>query len=260
MVLDGEDLVLGLEDSFSIHIAEDEAAAVRTVRDLYQLVLGKLEPTAECLAEKAFYRTRKALAETAKVPPRSIRPNTPLESLLPREYRIPLWDRVAERTGLSFPGLTHSKRWKDLMLLLSMVIAVPPVIALWWALYALDWIRGIWVHLFFFPALLAWIVIVSRVNLRLLRNTAQRAIEFPPGIITAGDLSLSVLSLNAEVFEPGVIDSKRPTRETVWNRIVDMFSAQPEVDRKDIGPNTALPDAWTLMATGKSPARERGLA
>ena len=53
-------------------------------------------------------------------------------------------------------------------MLASMAVASLPVIALWWALYALDWIRGIWALLFAMPAAVAFLLVESRVDKHLL--------------------------------------------------------------------------------------------
>jgi len=59
--LDAVELVMRTEDEFSITLTDDEAGTVRTVDDLYQLVISKLDVTPSCLSSKAFYRTRQAL-------------------------------------------------------------------------------------------------------------------------------------------------------------------------------------------------------
>ena len=62
MAPDDLDLVLRVEDEFSIYISDDEVTAIHLAGDIYRLVLGKLEPSASCLGGRAFSRTRKALA------------------------------------------------------------------------------------------------------------------------------------------------------------------------------------------------------
>ena len=240
MVLDGVGLVLRVENEFSIHIADDEAAAAGSPADVYRLVLKKLEPTPPSLEGKAFYCTRKALAEILDVPPRSISPETALERLLPLEGRPRIWNKIAKQAGLRMPELAHSSQLRDRILLVSMAISAAPVIALWWALYAVGWLSGIWMFLFSVPALLAWIVLISRVNERLLRSSARRATEFPFGIATAGDLSLFVLSLNPRVFEPDGLDSMRPSRETIWTRVRGSLENVPGVDREQSAPAAEL--------------------
>ena len=240
MVLDGVGLVLRVENEFSIYIADDEAASAVSAADVYRLVLRKLEPTPPSLEGKAFYCIRKALAESLDLPQRSICPDTALEPLLPPDSRARNWIKVAKQAGLRMPELAHSGQWRDRILLASMAISAVPVIALWWALHALDWLPGIWMYLFSAPALLAWIVLISRVNERMLRSSAGRATEFPFGILTAGDLSLFVLSLNPRVFEPAVFDSARPSKETVWARVMGILENVPGVDREQTAPAAEL--------------------
>jgi hypothetical protein len=52
------------------------------------------------MTQRSFYRVRKALAAAANVKPRTIRPETHLESLLPRPHRRKLWPKLAADLGV----------------------------------------------------------------------------------------------------------------------------------------------------------------
>lgn len=116
MGLDSVELVLRIEEEFSIELPDGEIMDTRTVGDLYRVVLSKLETTPSCLSSKAFYRVRTALVECLGLPRRSIRPSTPLDSLIPRTSLIKEWQKIADHSGLALPPLKRRKRWSDAFL------------------------------------------------------------------------------------------------------------------------------------------------
>ena len=81
MGLDYVELILAVEDSFQIHIADEEANAVSTVGDLHKLVVAKLQgqDTKRCLTSAAFYRTRRGIVETLAIDRRKIKPRRRLK-------------------------------------------------------------------------------------------------------------------------------------------------------------------------------------
>jgi acyl carrier protein len=228
MELDGVEVILRIEDEFSISISDDEVGATRTVGDLCDLVIGKLDGSASCASSKAFYRTRKAIVDTLGLPRRSVRPSTWLEPLLPQPTRIKRWKEIAARSQLEFPRLAHAKGWRDGFVLISMALAALPVIAVWWAFYALGWLPGILVWLFGIPALVGWVVLISLINQRLLMATPKLAYEIPSR--TAGDLAMGVLAMNYEVFDPLGATQAPPSREFVSSRIVEILSDQLQIE------------------------------
>ncbi len=113
MGLDSVELVLRIEEEFSIELPDPEIRDIRTVGELYRLVLSKVESTPSCLSSKAFYRVRRALVECLSLPRRAIRPSTSLDSLLPRSQLAKEWQRVADHSGLALPPLKRRRRWSD---------------------------------------------------------------------------------------------------------------------------------------------------
>jgi hypothetical protein len=217
--MEDDGLVLRIEDEFGITIADEEARCTRTAQDFHALVLSKLEPTAASLEARVFYRTRKALAETLGIPSRSIGPLTRLESLMPLESRAEQWKKFSRQSGLVTPRLEHPRRWTDLFVLISMAVAAVPVTALWWSLQVLGWLPGILVYLFSGPAFIAWFVLISRINQKLLIQTPNLANEFP--FKTAAELSISVLALNEQVFEQ-VEEGLSVDEQAIWVRITEV--------------------------------------
>ncbi len=233
MGLKEDELVLHIEDEFGITIADEEACCAQTAQDFHALVVSKLEAPEAGLEAMVFYRTRKALAETMAVPARTIGPLTRLELLMPIETRVEKWKQLSKTSGLVIPKLTHPQRWLDRFLLISMVAAAIPVIALWWSLRVLGYLPGILVFLFVAPAFVAWFVLISRINQKLLNQTPGLANEIP--FQTAAELSISVLALNAAVFESaeeGVVVDE----QAVWKRVAEVVGRELKIDPLRVSP------------------------
>jgi hypothetical protein len=237
MGLDEGGVILRLEDEFGIAIADYEARHARTVNDFHELVLSKLGPTPASLEGKAFYRARKAVAETLGIPPRSLKQSTWLEPLLPKESRIEQWRQLTRNSGLVFPPLAHPKSWKDCFVLISMVVAAVPVAALWWSLHVLGWLPGILFWLFSGPAFVAWVVLVSRINQKLLNLTPRLSKQIP--CKTVGELAVSVFALNEQTFERSE-ENAGWDEEAVWKRIVVVVSQAQGVRPQDVSANTPV--------------------
>jgi hypothetical protein len=236
---DEAELVQCIEDEFGISISEDEALRARTAGAVYRLVLRKLEQTSSLLSARALYVTRKALAEALGVPRRSIGPGTRLDHLLPPATRVEQWKQIVERAGLRFPRLSHSRQLKDLVMLASMAISSVTMFALWWALYALDWIRGaIGMLLFTVPAALGWVLLVSRTDKDLLRSTERWARVLP--FDTVGELAMAVLAMNLGAFQSGPGKVQPPSSEMVWDRITELIQQKGRVKQTEIALQTVI--------------------
>lgn len=236
---DSAGLIQKIEDEFQISISEEEMALVRTAGDLHRLVMSKLIQDSLLVPSRALYLVRRPLAEVAGVPRGAIRPATLLETLVPAGDRAVQWNRIARSTDVHLPGLRHSAGWKDRMILLSMVISILPVIAVWWSLYALDWIRGVGVLLFALPAALAFLLLESRVNQHLLDVTRGRAIELP--CETVHELAEAVVEMNAAALASGEGTAKAPSGEIVWAKVAELIR-QTGVAPSGIVPETAIPE------------------
>ncbi|HZB87167.1 MAG TPA: hypothetical protein VE291_00765 [Terracidiphilus sp.] len=223
MGLDGVEIVLRIEDEFSISLADEEARGVRTVGDLYELVLSKLDTTSTCLSSRAFYRTRQALVESLDVPRHLIRPSTELDCLLASPTRVQKWQEFSERIGLVVPGLHHSSTWKRRFLIIGMLFSGLVMLSLVETLRFYGWnIFDNWIaHL---SAYILWLVWAGLFQALLLRLTPSLARETP--VTTAGDLARIVLSSNFAEFAPSATTDTVLSKEYVWKRLVDIICEQ----------------------------------
>lgn len=229
-----------IEDAFAISLTAEEAEQVRTAGDLHQLVLARIGDKPVRQLATAGYVTRRALAEGLGMSRESIRPEMRLDELLPVENRAKSWTHISRNAKVRFPSLLYSRQWKDRILLASMAIATIPVIAVWWALWALDWIRGWGVLLFSMPAALAFLLVESRVDKHLMELCRNRATELPAE--TVGELATAVLELNPSILKSGQGNAALSSSQTVWDTIAEQIRRSGAVETARITSETAIPE------------------
>jgi acyl carrier protein len=229
MGLDYVELVLALESRFKIHISDEEAGSVRTVGDLYQVVLAnlKIEPEGEsrgCLTSAAFYRTRRALVNALSLDRRDIRPSTPLEPILPWTKRRRLWRCLQSKTELSIPKLRHPNWIQMTLLATGVLVAMVPIrsrpLDLNTALTAIGLsLLGLCVAALF------------------MRITMPLALGFPSGVVTVGDLAKSVLAIN---YSRLLEEIGQQNRKDVWDALCAVMIEQLGVKASQIKPDASI--------------------
>ena len=239
MGLDTVEIVMRIEEEFSIELPDAELGAVITVGDLYEVVLSKLNTAtnADCLSSKAVYRMRKSLVDVLGVPCRSIRPSTSLEPLLPAEFRRQQWAEIAAGIGLPFPKLKRTRSQESWLLKLALILPTVIVLASWGSLrphlgLPTDSLLPL------IPAFLAWILLVGFTNSLLKTITQAQVLEIP--VRTAGELARMVLTMNFAEFAPSSDASQPLSRDAVWARIVRIFSDQMQMDEEEIVPDARI--------------------
>jgi acyl carrier protein len=235
--LDAVELVMRTEDEFSITFADDEAETVRTVDDLYKLVLGKLDLTPSCLSSKAFYRTRQALVTCLQVSRRAIRPSSDLELLLPEPTRRRQWSEIAENIALEFPHLQYPARWRKRFLRFGALISAVVVLTCAGLIVRAypGFISGLFLWI---PAFAIWIILLAVINQTLMRHATNLQTELP--CETAGDLSRLVLTSNYEHFSPIGAQNSAISKEYVWKRLVDIICDQLQVQPEEVEPRATF--------------------
>lgn len=225
MGLDIVELFIAVEDTFQIHIADEEASRVYTVGDLHNLVIAKLQgqDSNRCLTSAAFYRTRRGIMDTLGIDRRQIRPSTPLEVILPRNHRREKWRRIQEAMKLKLPDLQHPGWIQFSLLTLGVALAAAP------GLY-----RGVdyrWIALLFLLGLI--------VGGFLVKLSPALAVAFPNHDATVGDLAKDVLAINHArlVDEVGSWNKKE-----VWEALCRVIVMQTAVAREKIRPEALIVD------------------
>jgi hypothetical protein len=172
-----------IQESFGIEFSPDELIAAETVGQLGQCISRKLtHPRSErCLNAAVFYRLRRAFVDSFTASRATIRPDTPLNELLPWTNRRTRWREINVDSGLILPDLTWPLWLLGACLLVSGLIV---------ALIYPSWIRhlsdaglvsGV-------AGILIWVV--------LLKLLSPLALAFPKSCATFGDLVRFALARN----------------------------------------------------------------
>ncbi len=227
MGLDGVELLMAVEETFDISIADEEAATVITVGDLQSLVLSKVEAVANapCLTAHVFYRMRRALMELYEVPRMELAPALPLTPLIPMEHRRAHWDSLGGSMNLTLPALRRPRAlvWAiNLSLLFFMISAF---------LAGQFGALSLWMTLAFLVAgaVLWWLAY---------RVTRPFAVHFP-NLRTLGDLARATLHNNTSTLAA--------TRQTwsaplVWEVLCGLIIEKIGVDFDEITPDARIVD------------------
>ncbi len=101
MGLDLVEMVIRTEETFGISIAGEDAANIRTPRELADFISTKvsLSDQPSCLSQQAFYFLRGRFNEHLSFSRRSFRPDTPLEELVPKQNRKIVWAKLQSSVG-----------------------------------------------------------------------------------------------------------------------------------------------------------------
>lgn len=89
MGLDGVEILMAAEEKFGITICDEEAQNIRTVGDMYELVMSKvtLAGDSSCLSQRAFHRLRRNAIACFGVNRRDFKLDTELDGIVPRQDR-----------------------------------------------------------------------------------------------------------------------------------------------------------------------------
>jgi hypothetical protein len=109
MGLDGLEIVLGVEKAFNISISDEEAEAIRTPRDLTDLVISRLAAArpSGCHSQIAFHRLRHGLVSALGIERRAVTPDAPWRQFLPISGRVKAWRTLSRAAQLPLPALVR---------------------------------------------------------------------------------------------------------------------------------------------------------
>jgi len=116
MGLDTVELVMELEDAFSLAMPDEDAEKIQTIGDTVSYIVGRLRlmspaPLGHCHTSRAFYRLRREMHRQLGVPRRQIMPRSRIGELVRSNAARSRWNNVAaacnlegEPRGLFLPG------------------------------------------------------------------------------------------------------------------------------------------------------------
>ncbi len=145
------EIIMRVEEEFGIEVADREAEAVRTPRDLCALIERKVallaaEQSSGCPSSRAFYRVRRELTALG-IERADVKPGATVEALLPLANRRALWKQLDERLEVGLRPLHRSPFWTYVAL--SPLAALPfvwhfageaPMVAMCFCLPLVWWV------------------------------------------------------------------------------------------------------------------------
>lgn len=200
MGLEGVEIVMAVEESFGITIADDEAEKIRTPRALVELVCSKVAVTdqANCLSQRAFYRARRALMDTLGVTRKDIRLDTKLEQLIPASSRRESWQKLRQALKANrWPALSPTGLHQFLATVPGIVVVV---LCFEWGVSPREWVNKLLVSVM--------VVLASFVTVLLVTKRINRGI--PQECATVSGLALHLVQYNREGLDSSV--------QAGWNR------------------------------------------
>lgn len=130
MGLDAVELVMAVEEKFGISITDEEATNTLTVGDLRRLVRAKLDiaDAGGCLTQRAFHLIRKNATAEFGVLRRNLKPDTTLETVVPRSTRRENWQHFQVALGVAqLPELVRPQAVNSTITILVLSGIVVPV-------------------------------------------------------------------------------------------------------------------------------------
>jgi len=223
MGLDSVELVMKVEDRYRIRLPDAECSQVRTVADLAALIISQLpRANAPCPAAHSFFNVRKTVVQQWGIARRTLRPDTPLEMVFPRETRRSRWNLLAKTQ----PHLPHlvlkdnaSRRFTTIGRILLLLWIVASV-----ALLLEFGASG---------ALASAFVLIATATLFLWAR-AQWTTDFPTDCATLGDLARTISA--SSLPENG---SERLLAEhQILDQVQIMTAEQLGIEREKVTPES----------------------
>lgn len=231
MGLDVLELVLEVEKTFSITVDERDGPTLATVGDLHRYVLERLGPEdrAGCLSNVAFYRLRRALTDTFGFDRARVRPETSVETLLPRGSRPDDWRRLRASLGLTLPALERPG-WVYHVVLPAWVVGILTTAYLL-VILVIDR-EGLFYNR---EPLVATAVVgfLVAVGVELATRRLERLL--PPGCESVRGLVEALVSLN---FARLLSSQRRWTRDDVWTTVRGLVARQFQLPPDEVTEST----------------------
>jgi len=230
MGLDAVEMVIAVEETFDIHIDDAEAEKTLTPRQLIELVQNKVSAATAsvCLTQRAFNLLRKSLLHNGTWKRSDIAPPVRLETLIPRDQRRTLLEKVTTELGIHTPPQLVAPRWMNISALAGSLLA-----GTFAALAYGHFDNSLFVGIFLIVS-----IGTGGIVLRLIRPFHK---EFPANLQTVGDLARWVMTHKGDLANattPGW------TREQIAARVreivVDAIGCKPDFSEdanfvKDLG-------------------------
>jgi DNA-binding transcriptional LysR family regulator len=216
MGLDLVELALAVEETFDIALPDAEAEKLVTPALLIEAIVNKVR-TAEhsvCLSRTAFHALRRTLVASVGCGRAAVKPDTALESLIPRAGRRSAWRQMREALRANRWPVLQRPGWVRLSLFLIFAVVA----------------GGLG-----FAGFPVWAALGSGVGLWSLALVASQplCIELPKSCRTAGQLAQFLVAHAPKLFEPtGRVWTRAEVAETVRCLTIEHLGLKPEQYRE----------------------------
>lgn len=222
MGLDSVELVMAIEERFAITVSDEEATSIRTVGEMEQLLMTKLEIADEssCLSQHAFHVLRRNVIACFGVNRRDFKLDSELDTFVPRRERRSEWVRFQKSVGaVQWPQLV---RPREIVVLLSGMTLAIAALVWWYAAVGLKW-GSVWAASLSFVSAVAigW-------SLGLLTRPMRTTI--PAGYRRVKEMAYFLVARNPELLGP-----RHPgwSPEEVWCSLRDVIIRQTALTEFD---------------------------
>jgi acyl carrier protein len=109
---DIDGVLLKIQRSFNIKLDNDGLKNVDTLGSLRDLIINKisLDQPNSCTTQQAFYKLRNAIASTAKIDKCSVKPQTKLSEIFPKDSRLEIISEIENELGYKI-NLLRPRQW-----------------------------------------------------------------------------------------------------------------------------------------------------
>ncbi|HKO41948.1 MAG TPA: phosphopantetheine-binding protein [Pyrinomonadaceae bacterium] len=118
MGLDLVELVIRIEETFSIQIPDRVAAELTTPRKVSDFILTQVDESQvplPCISQKTFHMLRRGFINQLSLPRRQFRVDTALGEIVPEENRADVWKEIGSALGAKkWPAMSRPK-WLSFM-------------------------------------------------------------------------------------------------------------------------------------------------
>jgi acyl carrier protein len=118
MGLDSVEILMKVEDTFSIKIPDQEAQQILTVGDFHNAVWRHVsgKHSSLCQSQKLFYTLRRSFADKFEYPSKQLSPATSPDEIFPRMNRRQEYLQFSTDTHLDLPDLVLDRSWQTLLM------------------------------------------------------------------------------------------------------------------------------------------------
>ncbi len=215
MGLEIVEFVMSVEEKFGIEIPDADAEKLTTPRKLVDYIMTKVKTEEErgCTTQREFHSLRRALIARHWTTRQDLKPDTPLERIVPKPDRRSVWQQLgAEIQAARWPDLVRPKFVEAGLALITV------------AAFSLPWVLRVRqiLHGDLIPVMLSIISATIAVWVGL-AVTRPLKVAFPLRYACVGDLARSLVVIHHQPIKADEGWTREQVRETVRELIIEQF-------------------------------------